>query len=169
MVSPRTLSLFTGAFELLNITRLQNGTPILDTTGGRHPSGIISYSNNGYVSVLIHATKLEWRPTNLTMLDQDSQFDAEWALIGKHSGAYAGPFSFNESLLVSDTHGEILHGPLTVASLPGNIGRVQRRNFSFSEDGEYLNLVGGLGSGIFDILWWKRLGTNSNMLWNGSY
>ncbi|KAK7751969.1 hypothetical protein SLS62_006112 [Diatrype stigma] len=163
MVCPRTLSLFNGAFELLNITQLQNGTPIPDTTTGRHPNGMIVYSTGGYVSVLIHATEPEWRPTNLTVLDRGSQFDAQWALVGQHSAAYSGPFSFNESLLLNDTHGEIMHGPLIAASLPSNIGSIQHRNFSFSEDGEYLNLVGDLGQGIIDMLWWKRLKDNSDI------
>lgn len=56
-----------------------------------------------------------------------------------------------------DTHGEVLHGPLVAATLPANIGRVQHRNFTFSDDGVYLNLVGDLGQGVVDDLWWKRL------------
>lgn len=160
MVSLRTLSLFTGAFELLNITRLENGTPVPHTFGGQHPNGMISYSTNGYVSALIHATEPEWRPTDLTMLDQGGRSDsaAQWALISQHSAAYSGSFSFDASRLLSDTSGEVIHGPLTAASLPANIGTVQRRNFSFSEDGAYLNLVGDLGRGVVDVLWWKRLG-----------
>lgn len=160
MVSPHTIALFTGAFKLLNVTRLHNGTSVLDTTSGRHPDGVLSYSTNGYVSVLIHATESEWRPSNLTMLDHGSEFDAQWALVGKHSGAYAGPFHFNESSIIDDTHGEVLHGPLVAASLPAQIGQTQRRKFTFSDDGLYLRLEGELGSGVIDILWWERICEN---------
>ncbi|KAI1082939.1 Lipocalin-like domain-containing protein [Whalleya microplaca] len=156
MVSTRTLQLFSGCFALLNITRTQNGTHIPDSTGGNNPAGTIIYSIDGYVSVLIHATEPEWRPVNVTMQDQGSEFDGQWALIGKHTGAYSGPFSFNESLIVNDTHGQILHGPLETATLPSSIGRLQYRNFSFTDDGEYLNLVGELAPGVVDSLWWQR-------------
>ncbi|ORY56637.1 Lipocalin-like domain-containing protein [Pseudomassariella vexata] len=158
MVSTRTISLFTGAFTLLNITRTENGAIINDNTGGSHPTGIITYSTNGYVSVLIHATEPEWRPESLNMLDQDERFDSQWALVGKHSGAYSGPFGFDEAAMVDENNGVVLHGPLTAASLPANIGRVQRREFAFSEDEQYLNLVGTLGVGVVDSLWWRRIG-----------
>ncbi|KAI0007470.1 Lipocalin-like domain-containing protein [Xylariaceae sp. FL0662B] len=156
MVSTRTLQFFTGSFALLNITSTLNGTRVLDSTGGRNPAGTLVYSVDGYMSVLIHATEPEWRPANLTMLDQGPELDWQWALVGKHTGAYSGPFSFNESHGVNDTHGQIVHGPLETATLPANIGRLQFRNFSFTSDGVYLNLVGELGPGLIDNLWWQR-------------
>lgn len=162
MISSLTLTLFAGAFTLLNITRTQNGMMIQDSTYGENPAGVITYTQTGFMSAVLQTTDPSLRPLDLTLPAEDNQTDAEWAEVGRHTLAYAGPFHFNENLTSTEDfrHGQIIHGPLLTSTLPRFVGSLQRRNFSFSEDGTYLNLIGDLGNGVIDNLWWKRLSGN---------
>lgn len=160
MVSTHTLSLFVGAFSLLNITRTQNGNPIADITYGDNPAGVISYTPTGFMSAVLTATDPDFRPLDLTLPAQTNQTDAEWADVGRHSLAYAGPFHFNDSQTKNDFEGQIIHGPLLTSTLPSFVGSLQHRDFVFTEDGKYLNLIGNLGGGVIDSLWWERLDRN---------
>lgn len=157
MVSTHTLSLFVGAFQLLNITRTQNGNVIPDETYGDVPAGVISYTPSGFMSAVLQATASEYRPLDLTLPAQDNQTDAEWAEVGRHTLAYAGPFFFNDSQTKSDFQGQIVHGPLLTSTLPSFVGSSQHRDFVFTEGGKFLNLIGNLGNGVIDNLWWQRL------------
>jgi len=110
------------------------------------------------MSAVLTATDPSLRPFQLTLPAQDNQTDAEWAEVGRHTLAYAGPFYFNESSASADgLTGEIIHGPLLTSTLPSFVGSLQHREFKFTEDGKYLNLIGNLGNGVIDNLKWKRL------------
>ena len=110
------------------------------------------------MSAVLTATDPELRPSELTLPAQDNQTDHEWAEVGRHTLAYAGPFYFDESKVsVDGLSGEIIHGPLLTSTLPTFVGSCQHRQFQFTEDGKYLTLVGDLGNGIIDNLKWERL------------
>ncbi|KAJ9661425.1 hypothetical protein H2198_001993 [Neophaeococcomyces mojaviensis] len=160
MVTTHTLNLFVGAFTLLNITRTQNGNPIADVTYGEVPAGTIMYTPTGYMSAVLTATDPSLRPLDLTLPAQSNQTDAEWAKVGEHTLGYSGPFYFNDTVSTDDFHGQIIHGPLIAATLPSFVGSLQHRDFVFTENGNYLNLIGNLGDGVVDSLWWKRLVRN---------
>jgi hypothetical protein len=68
-----------------------NNIPIPDAAYGIAPVGILTYSRTGYMSATITATEPAFRP-NLTFPFQPTDADADWALVGKHSIGYAGPF-----------------------------------------------------------------------------
>lgn len=168
MVSTLTLALFVGAFNLLNITRTQNGTVISDSTYGENPAGVIMYTPTGFMSAVLTTTDPSLRPLDLTLPAQDNQTDTEWAEVGRHTLAYSGPFHFNQNVTSNKDirHGQIIHGPLITSTLPRFVGSLQRRNFTFTEDAMYLNLIGDLGNGVVDNLWWERL--SGNVTVNGS-
>ncbi|EKG11018.1 hypothetical protein MPH_12021 [Macrophomina phaseolina MS6] len=122
------------------------------------------------MSATLASTTPEDRPQNLTWPYREGQSDADWALVGKHSLAYAGPFSFNESVPVKEVdgglEGQVIHGPLEVASLPSFVGSEQPRDFSLvwgdggklgGGVGALLNLKADNGGGIRVSLWWKRV------------
>lgn len=44
-----------------------------------------------------------------------------------------------------------MHGPFEQATLPARVGLVQHRDFAFTDDGKYLNLVGTLGPGLWIV------------------
>lgn len=150
--------------------RTQNGTPILDPGYGANPVGLILYHPTHYMSATLASTTPEDRPADLAWPFRAGQSDADWALVGKHSLAYAGPFSFNESVPVEavagGVTGQVVHGPLEVATLPSHVGSAQRRDFSlvFGEGGRegkgvgaLLNLRADNGGGIAVSLWWERV------------
>lgn len=70
-----------------------NGEPIPDVTYGAAPMGLLTYTPTGWMSATNAATEKNLRPEHLTFPYLDGQSDADWALIGKHTLAYAGPFS----------------------------------------------------------------------------
>lgn len=110
------------------------------------------------MSATITATEPQLRP-NLTFPFQATDSDADWALVGKHSIGYAGPFRVNEALPANKTSGQVLHGPLTVANVPTWVGTEQRRNYTVvRENGETLLRIGSeRGGGYRGVLWWKRI------------
>lgn len=146
----------------------QNGIPNVDPGFGPHPVGLILYHPDYYMSAALASTTPEDRPQNLTWPYRPSQGDADWALVGKHSIAYMGPFRLNESFPVVRTEdrveGQIIHGPLEVASLPSFTGTYQRRDFTLhfcggrrGRNSTLLNLKSDLGRGTRMSLWWKKV------------
>lgn len=114
------------------------------------------------MSATITATEPHLRP-NLTFPFQESDSDADWALVGKHSIGYAGPLRVSDSIPANRTHGQVFHGPLTVANVPTWVGANQRRNYTVverREDGKtekYLKIGSERGGGYTGTLWWKRV------------
>lgn len=115
------------------------------------------YTSSGFMSAVLTATAADLRPEDLTMPAEANQTDAEWALVGKHNLAYSGQFYFNRTLEHNDTNGQVIHGPLISSTLPSFVGSLQHRDFSFSPDFQTLHLVGKLGGGVVDSLFWQKL------------
>lgn len=65
---------------------------------------------------------------DLTYPSKPNQSDAEWALVGKHTLAYAGGLSVKEGSTCEN--GTLYHGPLTVANVPSWVGTSQERNYT---------------------------------------
>lgn len=131
--------------------------PIPDEAYGEDPVGILTYSRSGFMSATITATEEHLRPENLTFPFQPEHSDEDWALVGKHSIGYAGPFTINEEVPATPTHGQIFHGPLTVANVPSWVGSKQRRTYTLYESGRLLHIHSERGGGYEGELWWERL------------
>ena len=156
------LKALSGTYSLVNTSSSRNGEPIPDLPYGKAPVGLLIYTESGFMSATITATEPEFRP-NLTFPYQPNDSDADWALVGKHSIGYAGPYSVNEELPATETEGQIFHGPLTVANVPTWEGQKGKRNYTIvevEENGEevkYLKIGSERGNGYRGILWWKKV------------
>jgi hypothetical protein len=156
------LKALSGTYALVNTSSSRNGEPIPDLPYGKAPVGLLIYTESGFMSATITATEPEFRP-NLTFPYQPNDSDADWALVGKHSIGYAGPYSVNDELPATETEGQIFHGPLTVANVPSWEGQRGKRNYTIvdvEEEGEkvkYLRIGSERGNGYRGILWWKRV------------
>lgn len=146
MVAASTVALFTGAWSLVNVTRDQGGSRVIEPLFGDHPAGVISYSPNGYINVVLQSTD------DLSALVGITKPEASLLAI-----AYSGPFTINNTYPVPDErHGEVLHGPLISSNVPGFPGMVLPRVFAFSEDDQYLELSANI-AGLEEHLLWKKL------------
>ncbi|OAG07323.1 uncharacterized protein CC84DRAFT_1062805, partial [Paraphaeosphaeria sporulosa] len=147
-----------GTYTLVNTSSTLNNVPIPDLAYGEAPVGILTYSKTGYMSATITATEPAFRP-NLTFPYQDSDLDSDWALVGKHSIGYAGPFRVNEALPANKTHGQVFHGPLVVANVPTWTGTEQKRNYTVVREGgeTFLKIGSERGGGYRGVLWWRRV------------
>lgn len=141
-----------------NTPSTHNNLPIPDAAYGAAPVGILTYSASGYMSATITATEPSLRP-NLTFPFQASDPDSAWALIGKHSVGYAGPFSVNTALPANATSGQLFHGPLVAANVPSWVGTQQKRNYTVVREGgtTWLKIGSERGGGYRGVLWWKRV------------
>ncbi|OHF02911.1 hypothetical protein CORC01_01669 [Colletotrichum orchidophilum] len=151
------LAILAGTYQLLNTSATRDGVTVPDRTYGSNPVGILSYSKSGFMSATITSTNPEDRPANLTFPFEDSQSDADWALVGKHSIGYAGPLRISDAIPANATFGQVLHGPLTVANVPSMAGGSQARNYTLYEDGKILRISTQRDGGNRGELWWKRL------------
>jgi hypothetical protein len=86
--------------------------------------------------------------------------DSDWALVGKHGVAYAGPYSINTAYPANETTGAIFHGPLIVANVPSWVGDEQPRNYTIFKqpDGSTLLRIDSRRDGGNEgVLWWRKL------------
>ncbi|KAG9205514.1 hypothetical protein G6514_008156 [Epicoccum nigrum] len=148
-----------GTYTLVNTSSTLNNLPIPDLAYGDHPVGLLTYTPTGYMSATITASEPSLRPSNLTFPFQPTDSDADWALVGKHSIGYAGPWRVNEELPHSKTSGQIFHGPLTVANVPSWVGNEHRRNYTVVREGgdTWLRIGSERGGGYRGVLWWRRV------------
>ncbi|KAI9155118.1 hypothetical protein HJFPF1_07686 [Paramyrothecium foliicola] len=148
-----------GTYSLINTTSYLNGEPIPDAAYGEAPTGIITYSKSGYMSATISATEPELRPQHLTFPFTPDQNDTDWALVGKHSIGYAGPYSISDAIPATPENGQIFHGPLVAANVPRWVGSRQVRNYTIVHQGNetYLNIQSRRDGGYTGELWWVRL------------
>lgn len=110
------------------------------------------------MSATIAATEPELRPEALTFPFQASQSDADWALVGKHTLGYAGPYMFAAG--ATKAAGTIIHGPLTVGNVPAYVSSNQTRNYTISEGPEgavLLNIFAVRSDATINELWWEKL------------
>lgn len=105
------------------------------------------------------ATEEEWRPHNIAWPPKETDSDADWALVGRHAMSYAGHFRINESVPATKYRGQLLHGPMVVASAPAMVGVTQARNYEVHQQGDATYLMVWMGS-TWDNraeVWWKRV------------
>ena len=156
------LAALAGTYSLLNTSSTLNNIPVPETTYGKHPVGLLTYTAAGFMSATITATEAAFRP-NVSFPYKANETDAEWALVGKHSIGYAGPLSVNTALPANETSGQLFHGPLTVADVPTMVGEKEVRNYTVVERREegktvkYLKIGSERGDGHRGLLWWKKL------------
>lgn len=120
---------------------------------------MLYYLPTGFMSACLTSTDPDNRPEGLTLPYQANQSDAEWAEIGRHSLAYAGPFDLNVSSYEEATGsmtGQITHGPLYTSTLPSYQGTYLPRQFEFANNYTQLTLTSDIGNGLVDHLVWKR-------------
>ena len=136
--------------------------PVPDATYGEKPVGMLLYTASGFMSATITATEKALRPA-VQFPFRANETDADWALVGKHSIGYAGPFRINTELPANATQGQLFHGPLTVANVPTMVGQLHTRNYTvvqLEEDGQkvtYLKIGSERGGGYRGVRWWRRL------------
>lgn len=72
---------------------------------------------------------------------------------------YAGPLSVSDTIPANTTSGQVIHGPLDVATIPAWVGTSQARNYTVFEDpnGEtLLRITSPRPTGTAN-LWWRKL------------
>lgn len=159
MVSARTLSLFSGSWSLLNITVSQNGEVV--PLQGWNPTGLISYTPQGFMQVMIQ-TLGQLNGGGNDTLDLGSSLGnlTQLATID-----YAGRYHFEAGDGDASTAGTVVHGPIQFTSVPGWLGSVFPRNFTFADDGQYMSLEGPVGDTLTAALWWEKSTTTDNWTW----
>ncbi|KAK1759901.1 Lipocalin-like domain-containing protein [Echria macrotheca] len=161
MVSPtEIINALAGTYTLLNNTVLNlTSNTLLPSSWGDSPTGHLTYTRYGYMSAVMAATVPAWRPTDVRWPPKDSDPPHSWELIGRHSMSYAGPFALNASVANTATAGQLLHGPMEVASVPDMVNNTQARSYVVVERGEdevYLN-VWLLSQELRSEIWWRRI------------
>jgi hypothetical protein len=133
-----------------------NGTqqPEDDNLGAK-PSGLIHYLPNHFMSANLGNSRPEYRPTSLTWPYKASQSDTDWAKVGKHIVAYAGPFHLSD--LESETDGRVNHGPLLVAGIESWVGTTVTRNFTLLENGKLLLIKVVGNNGYLGLSYWDKI------------
>ncbi|KAF2738854.1 hypothetical protein EJ04DRAFT_560503 [Polyplosphaeria fusca] len=158
MVAPTDiLTLIYGTWLLVE----QNGTSNkLGRGTSRYPIGLLTYTPTNYMSANIMASEPEFRPSWLQYPNELSDSDTDWAQVGKHTLSYAGPFSLVAMSPGSNTSGQLIHGPLTMANVPSWVGTEQSRNFKYYELGgdTWLKITSGNSTGANNTgLFWKKI------------
>ncbi|KAI5369445.1 Putative Lipocalin-like domain-containing protein [Septoria linicola] len=164
-----------GTYALINTTSTLNGVAVPDRAYGKSPVGLLTYTKSGFMSATITATEADFRPSNLTFPYNETDPTEDWALVGQHTLAYAGPWSVSPDLPVTNTSGQLIHGPLWVANVPSWTGSEQRRNFSvhtsslfdgYPKGTKLLRIESIRDNGNAGVLWWRRVdGESQNGVW----
>ncbi|KAK0710690.1 hypothetical protein B0H67DRAFT_684455 [Lasiosphaeris hirsuta] len=121
-----------GSYVLLNTTAWNNGTELANPLGENY-TGILTYTRTGWMSANLASIDTEFSPQNISWPPHD---------------AYPA----------TEEEGQLIHGPLTVSSLPSWRGTLQARNYTVykRDDGVFLRIWAY--SGVFKThIWWKRL------------
>ncbi|KAK5656829.1 hypothetical protein OQA88_4377 [Cercophora sp. LCS_1] len=161
MVKPeKIIRALAGSYSMVNNTSWRNGIEDPNPLG-LGAFGIITYTPWGYMSANMAARDPTMRPTNINWAPKANDSDADWALVGKHALSYAGPFRLNESVPATETEGQLLHGPIEVASVPTMEGLTFVRNYTVvkvKNDGTYFRVAARSASGEFYAeIWWKKI------------
>ncbi|KAI6081147.1 Lipocalin-like domain-containing protein [Hypoxylon rubiginosum] len=137
MVKPEdVMKAISGTWLYLNVTTFyDNGTMSHeeDPGLGASPTGMLNYNTAGWMSANFMSGRPEDRPGNIDSAALDVGTDAEWALIGKHTISYSGPWRV--SITTDEVEdGQITHGPTRVAWLPSWLGIELQKNYTLYED-----------------------------------
>ncbi|KAK0735227.1 hypothetical protein B0T26DRAFT_630894 [Lasiosphaeria miniovina] len=128
------LASLAGTYSLYNTTNLYNGVAQRSNPSG----GILIYTATGYMSATLGPSAAGVA----TVL------------------AYAGPLSVSDTVPSTETSGQMMHGPLTVASTASWVGTRQPRNYTVfrQPDGSvFLRIVTSKTATHESQLWWKKL------------
>lgn len=70
---------------------------------------------------------------------------------------YAGPVSVSDLIPATNITGQLIHGPLEIATPPSWIGTSQLRNYTVydQDDGVFLKIESPRPTGIA-VLWWQK-------------
>lgn len=70
---------------------------------------------------------------------------------------YAGPVSVSDAIPASNVSGQVIHGPLDVATVPVWVGTSQIRNYTVydQDDAVFLRIQSPRPGGIA-VLWWEK-------------
>ncbi|KAI1138603.1 Lipocalin-like domain-containing protein [Hypoxylon sp. FL0543] len=160
MVKPEdVIKAITGTWLYLNVTSyFDNGTISHheDAGLGRFPVGILTYNANGWMSANFMSSRPEDRPPNIDIETQDVGTDAEWALIGKHTLAYAGPWYVSETTEEVDV-GQITHGPTKVAWVPTWVGKEFQKNYTLYDGAGVMRFKSRSQEGLIGDMFFRRL------------
>ncbi|KAI2466049.1 hypothetical protein F4781DRAFT_368828 [Annulohypoxylon bovei var. microspora] len=152
----------TGSWLYLNVTTYyDNGTiahseePAL----GRFPVGMLTY-NPTWMSATFMSSRPDDRPPEIDT-DTLAGPDAEWALIGKHTMAYAGPWYVSETTEDKEV-GQITHGPTKIAWLPTWVGKVLVKNYNLYDDANTLRFKYKTQDGNNGDMFFRKLSEEDN-------
>lgn len=108
------------------------------------------------------SSRPEDRPGQLDTTELEGA-EEEWALIGKHTLAYAGPYYVSVTTSEVET-GQITHGPAQVAWLPSWVGKEIRKNYTLLDERATLRLVARTNDDVLvaEMYFRKLLGLTEN-------
>lgn len=92
-------------------------------------------------------------------LFQTLQACADSTLLTPSLLCYAGPLSVSDAIPASNVSGQVIHGPLDVATIPAWVGTSQLRNYTVFEDADgetLLRITSPRPTGTAN-LWWRKL------------
>ncbi|KAI1376550.1 Lipocalin-like domain-containing protein [Hypoxylon crocopeplum] len=161
MVKPEdVIKAISGSWLYLNKTSFYDNGTISDKedpTLGRNPVGMLTYDSAGYMSANFMSSRTDDRPADIDTAKPEYGSDAEWALIGKHILAYAGPWYVSVTTDDVET-GQITHGPTDIAWLPTWVGIELWKNYTLFEDGKTMRFISKTQNGLLSDMYFKRLG-----------
>ncbi|KAI0884298.1 uncharacterized protein GGS22DRAFT_194840 [Annulohypoxylon maeteangense] len=149
----------TGSWIYLNVTTYYDNGTIAhseDASLGKSPVGMITYQPT-WMSATFMSSRAEDRPPDLN-IDTPALPgpDAEWALIGKHTMAYAGPWHVSETTEDKEV-GQVTHGPTWVAWLPAWVGKRLVKNYVLYDEGTTLRFLYKTSDGNNGDMWFRKL------------
>ncbi|KAF2191186.1 hypothetical protein K469DRAFT_808332 [Zopfia rhizophila CBS 207.26] len=111
MQSPQSITAaLAGAWIMFNGTTTQNGLPYPDPSLRDNPSGVLTYTTTGHVSANLASSNPAYRPNLPFPAPANDVHLAEWALVGKHTLSYAGPFSIKEKVKEQELAKGVIEG-----------------------------------------------------------
>ncbi|KAI2603668.1 hypothetical protein GGR54DRAFT_633646 [Hypoxylon sp. NC1633] len=161
MVKPEdVMRAISGSWLYLNKTSFfDNGTisPTEDAVLGSNPVGMLTYNAAGYMAANFMSSRPEDRPANIDTDVLTDGTDAEWALIGRHTLAYAGPWRVSITTDRVET-GQIMHGPTRIAWLPSWVDIELMKNYTLFDEGQVMLFRSIAIDGLASEMFFRRLG-----------
>ncbi|KAI0166936.1 Lipocalin-like domain-containing protein [Hypoxylon sp. FL1284] len=160
MVKPEdVMKALSGTWLYLNVTTFNDNGTISheeDPGLGASPTGMLHYNAAGLMSANFMSGRAADRPAGVDSAAIDVGSDADWALIGKHTLSYAGPYRV--TLTTDDVEeGQITHGPTRVAWLPSWVGRELEKNYTLYDDDEVMRFIARTQDGRISHQFFQRL------------
>ncbi|KAI1450089.1 hypothetical protein F5Y02DRAFT_172250 [Annulohypoxylon stygium] len=149
----------TGSWLYLNVTTYYDNGTIAhseEATLGKNPVGMLTYQPT-WMSATFMSARPEDRPPSLdTNLPSLPGPDDEWALIGKHTMAYAGPWHVSQTTEDKEV-GQLTHGPTWVAWLPSWVGRTLVKDYKLYDEGATLRFLYKTSDGNNGDMFFRKL------------